>query len=101
LLAFGANGSPAVVMSLVFAGAPIVNAIVTLTLRGDPGEVYVTFDGQVSELLEPGDIIRVRKSRNAVKLVSVRDKNYFGVLRQKLRWAERPRGRRSKTPPTP
>ena len=76
-------------------------AVVAITLRGDPGEVYATFDGQVSELLEPGDVIRVRKSRNAVKLVSVRDKNYFRVLRQKLRWAERPRERRSKTPPTP
>ena len=29
LLAFGAKGSPAVVMAIVFAGAPIVNAIVS------------------------------------------------------------------------
>ena len=32
LLAFGARGSPAVVMSIVFAGAPIVNAVVVITL---------------------------------------------------------------------
>jgi hypothetical protein len=30
LLAFGAKGSPAVVMSIVFAGAPVVNAVVSL-----------------------------------------------------------------------
>ncbi len=30
LLAFGAQGSPAVVMSIVFAGAPVVNAVVGL-----------------------------------------------------------------------
>lgn len=30
LLAFGARGTPAVVMSIVFAGAPIVNAVVAL-----------------------------------------------------------------------
>jgi drug/metabolite transporter (DMT)-like permease len=30
LLAFGAKGSPAVVMSIVFAGAPVVNAIVSV-----------------------------------------------------------------------
>src|SRR5207302_10308328 len=30
LLAFGAGGKPAVVMSIVFAGAPIVNAVYTL-----------------------------------------------------------------------
>jgi drug/metabolite transporter (DMT)-like permease len=32
LLAFGAKGSPAVVMSIVFAGAPVVNALVSLWL---------------------------------------------------------------------
>jgi hypothetical protein len=30
LLAFGAKGSPAAVMSIVFAGAPVVNAVVSL-----------------------------------------------------------------------
>ena len=33
LLAFGAKGSPAVVMSIVFAGAPIVNAITALIVH--------------------------------------------------------------------
>lgn len=74
---------------------------VTLTLRGDPGEVYATFDGQVSEPMQPGDIIRIRKSRNTVKLVRIPEKNYFQVLRHKLRWAERPRGRRSRSVPKP
>jgi drug/metabolite transporter (DMT)-like permease len=33
LLAFGAKGTPAVVMSLVFAGAPIVNALVSVAMH--------------------------------------------------------------------
>ena len=37
LLAFGAKGSPSVVMSIVFAGAPIVNAVVALWLHPPPG----------------------------------------------------------------
>ena len=37
LLAFGAKGSPAVVMSIVFAGAPIVNAVVSLILHPPAG----------------------------------------------------------------
>jgi hypothetical protein len=37
LLAFGAKGSPAVVMSIVFAGAPIVNAVVGLALHPPAG----------------------------------------------------------------
>ena len=37
LLAFGAKGTPAVVMSIVFAGAPVVNAIVALILHPPAG----------------------------------------------------------------
>jgi hypothetical protein len=37
LLAFGAKGSPAVVMSLVFAGAPIVNAFVAMAVHPPAG----------------------------------------------------------------
>lgn len=37
LLAFGAKGHPAVVMSIVFAGAPIVNAVVALALHPPAG----------------------------------------------------------------
>lgn len=37
LLAFGAKGSPAVVMSIIFAGAPVINAIVALSLHPPKG----------------------------------------------------------------
>ena len=37
LLAFGAKGSPAVVMSIVFAGAPMVNAAFALSLHPPAG----------------------------------------------------------------
>jgi len=37
LLAFGAKGTPSVVMSIVFAGAPIVNAVVALALHPPAG----------------------------------------------------------------
>ena len=37
LLAFGAKGSPSVVMSIVFAGAPILNAIYVLALHPPAG----------------------------------------------------------------
>lgn len=39
LLAFGAKGTPAVVMSIVFAGAPIVNAIVSMALHPPAGGI--------------------------------------------------------------
>jgi len=37
LLAFGAKGSPAVVMSIIFAGAPIVNAMVAIAWHPPTG----------------------------------------------------------------
>jgi drug/metabolite transporter (DMT)-like permease len=37
LLAFGAKGTPAVVMSIIFAGAPIVNALVAIALHPPQG----------------------------------------------------------------
>ena len=46
LLAFGAKGVPVVVMSIVFSGAPIVNAIASMTLHppeGGLGAVHPMF----------------------------------------------------------
>ena len=37
LVAFGAGGSPSVVMSIVFAGAPVVNAVVALSIHPPAG----------------------------------------------------------------
>ena len=37
LLAFGAGGKPGVVMSIVFAGAPVINAVVALVLSPPAG----------------------------------------------------------------
>jgi hypothetical protein len=37
ILAFGAGGKPPVVMSIIFAGAPVVNAVVALLLHSPEG----------------------------------------------------------------
>lgn len=37
LLAFGAKGTPAVVMSIIFGGAPVVNALVAMAMHPPPG----------------------------------------------------------------
>ncbi len=37
LLAFGAKGSPAVVMSIIFAGAPVINAVVAIMMHPPAG----------------------------------------------------------------
>jgi drug/metabolite transporter (DMT)-like permease len=45
LLAFGARGTPAVVMSIVFAGAPVVNAVVAM-LQHPPAGGFSTIRWQ-------------------------------------------------------
>ena len=45
LLAFGAGGRPAVVMSIVFAGAPVINALVAI-LQHPPAGGYSTIRPQ-------------------------------------------------------
>ena len=74
---------------------------VDLYLRGESDEVYATFDGQASEVMEPHDSVHVRKSRHAVRLISFPGHEYFHLLRYKLRWAERPRSRETRSPALP
>jgi NAD+ kinase len=57
--------------------------------HGAPQEIYVTFDGQTGSPLEMNDVVTVERSRHPVHLVKATTRDYFGVLRQKLKWAER------------
>ena len=73
----------------------------TLTLRGRRRQVHVTFDGQASHPLLPGDVLRVRKSEVRVQLLSLPETNYFRVLRKKLLWSALPPKRRMTIPEPP
>lgn len=56
-------------------------------------EIFLTLDGQEGLPLEEGDRVTVRKSRHTVAFVQSPEKNYFEVLRNKLKWGEeRPSG---------
>jgi NAD+ kinase len=46
----------------------------------------VTFDGQVGFSLRCGDVIEVRAAENRLNLVVSPERNYFEVLRTKLKW---------------
>ena len=73
----------------------------TLTLRGRRRQVHVTFDGQASHPLLPGDVLKVRKSDVRVQLLSLPETNYFRVLRKKLLWSALPPKRTRTTVPEP
>ncbi len=52
-------------------------------------DVFATFDGQSGHRLEETDIVRIKRSTAAVRLVSSASRGYFDTLREKLGWGER------------
>jgi NAD+ kinase len=69
----------------------VVPSTVTIqvTLQSDSPDVYCTLDGQVGLPLKAGDRLRVRRSPSGLRLVVPYPRNYFDVLRRKLRWGAR------------
>ena len=51
-------------------------------------EIFLTLDGQEGLPVSENDRICIRKSRQGVLLVKSPSKNYFDVLRDKLKWGE-------------
>jgi NAD+ kinase len=49
-------------------------------------EVLVTVDGQVSDELLPGDLVKVVQAEQSVRFVISPEKSYFDILRTKLNW---------------
>jgi NAD+ kinase len=68
---------------------PIVvpdTATIELLLKTDREEVTLTLDGQVGFSLNVEDRVVIRKSSVTFNLVQPSNRNYFDVLRDKLRW---------------
>jgi NAD+ kinase len=68
---------------------PIVvpdNADIELRLKTDKEDVALTLDGQVGFALEVEDRVMIKKSKTTFKLIQPANRNYFDVLRDKLRW---------------
>ncbi|HEX2768632.1 MAG TPA: NAD(+)/NADH kinase [Geobacteraceae bacterium] len=71
---------------------PIVmasDAVITVGLKCVNEAVFLTLDGQVGVELKCGDVIRIRKSEHRTQLINSSSKNYFEILRTKLKWGER------------
>jgi len=68
---------------------PIVvpdRAEIELKLIGDHKGVLLTLDGQTGIPLNSGDTVSIRKSETTFNLVQPPNRNYFDVLRNKLKW---------------
>lgn len=68
---------------------PIVvpdDAVIELCLKTEQEDVALTLDGQVGFPLRAEDRVIIRKSKTTFNLVQPTNRNYFDVLRDKLRW---------------
>lgn len=63
--------------------------IIRVEVKFQDQDVVFTADGQVGMPLQGGDVVEVRRSRSCTLLVKSPTKDYFQVLRTKLRWGER------------
>ena len=72
---------------------PIVlpdESIISITVASSFDEkVYLTLDGQIGFELREGDSIEVRKALKTTSLIMSRSRDYFEILRTKLKWGER------------
>lgn len=67
------------------------SAPVTIRVRSSTSPVHVTVDGQWSREVTPKDELVVSKGRRRLKLVTSAERDYFEVLRTKLKWGDAPR----------
>ncbi len=71
---------------------PIVvsdEATIRIGIKSQDQDVVFTADGQEGMHLQCGDVVELRKSNHCTLLIKSPSKDYFQVLRTKLRWGER------------
>ena len=63
------------------------NVIIKLRLAEKTTDIFITFDGQKVIELNGQDTVLISKSPHPVKIISFPDRNYFDILKAKLRWS--------------
>ncbi|MDX1434301.1 MAG: NAD(+) kinase [Gammaproteobacteria bacterium] len=63
------------------------STIEVLVSADERPEALITWDGQTSEPIEPGDRIEIRRKEQRLRLVHPRGYDYYATLRAKLHWA--------------
>jgi NAD+ kinase len=62
------------------------NVVVTVRLTSQSEDVALTLDGQIGFPLAPNDVIEIKRSRFKMRLIKHPVKNYYDILRAKLKW---------------
>jgi len=71
---------------------PIVlsgESLIEVGLRSESEDVFLTLDGQIGVSLKKDDVVEIKKSPHKTRLFIPCERDYFQVLREKLKWGER------------
>ncbi len=60
---------------------------VKITLESNEEKVMVTIDGQEGFVLQPKDEVIIKKSGHKARLITFKDKSFYTILREKLKWS--------------
>jgi NAD+ kinase len=62
------------------------DSVIEVRLMTEKEDVALTLDGQVGFPIQAHDRVIIRKSNTTFNLVQPKNRNYFDLLRDKLRW---------------
>ncbi len=80
------------ICSHTLTNRPIVvpdSVVIRAVLKTEHEEVLLTLDGQTGFALQFEDVVEVRRGAARIFLVKSPHRDYFGLLREKLKWGER------------
>ena len=63
------------------------DSLVDVTIKTENVEHLLTLDGQVTFALKAGDVVKIRKAEYSTKLIKSPYRDYYEVLRTKLKWS--------------
>lgn len=61
---------------------------ICLNLSKPSEQAYITIDGNIHQKISRDDTIEIKYSTETLKLIIPKNRNYFEVLREKLKWGE-------------
>ena len=70
-----------------FINRPLIfshGSVLDITNKNNRAEVYLTIDGKINIELAAGDIVRLKKSEYAAKLITIKQHGFFDVVRAKI-----------------
>lgn len=80
------------ICSHTLTNRPIVlpdTSVITITLKSENEDVFLTMDGQVGFAIKHRDSVQIKKADHLITLICPPQRNYFEILRTKLKWGER------------